>query len=202
MKHLGNAVAHDPYRPLELETEGTQNRTKLDDKIDVKRYLEPTSDMIALMTLEHQTGASNRITDLNREQPKGAALDEAVGKLVDYMLFVDEFPLTSPIAGVSTFTKTFPQRGPRDSKGRSLRDFDLKTRMFRYPLSYMIYTPLFDGLFPEAKERVYRRIYDVLTGADASEKYAKLSAADRQAILEIVRETKPGLPDYWQAKQP
>ena len=99
--------------------------------------------------------------------------------------------------GVSTFTKTFPQRGPRDTQGRSLRDFDLKTRMFHYPLSYMIYAEAFDGMPDWARERVYRRLYDVLTGKDSSERFKRISTADRSAVLEIVRDTKRRLPDYW-----
>jgi hypothetical protein len=201
MTHLGNAVAHNPYRPLEVETEGTQNRTSLADKIDVSNYPVPTSDLIALMVLEHQTKAINLMTRLNREKPSGAKLDAAVEELAAYLTFADETALTDPIEGVSSFTRTFPQRGPRDSKGRSLRDFDLKTRMFRYPLSYMVYTELFDGLYPAAKEAVYRRLYEVLSGADTSGKYAKLAAADRAAALEILEETKSGLPEYWASPQ-
>ncbi|HEX3748110.1 MAG TPA: hypothetical protein VHW09_29475 [Bryobacteraceae bacterium] len=93
----------------------------------------------------------------------------------------------------STFTTTFAARGPRDTQGRSLRDFDLKTRLFRYPLSYMIYSDLFDALPDIAKQAVYRRLHDMLTGNAEPH----LSAEDRRAILEIVRDTKPGLPGYW-----
>ena len=99
--------------------------------------------------------------------------------------------LTDPIKGVSTFTQTFPKRGPRDTKGRSLRDFDLKTRVFKYPLSYTVYTDIFDQMHPRAKERVLRRLYEELTRRDVP------NAEDRRAALEIVRETKPNLPDYW-----
>ncbi len=68
------------------------------------------------------------------------------------------------VEGVSTFTKTFPQRGPRDKQGRSLRDFDLEKRLFRYPLSYMVYSEAFDAMPDTVRERLYRRLYDVLTG--------------------------------------
>jgi len=109
------------------------------------------------------------------------------------MFFVEEAPLAEPIEGVSSFTKTFPERGPRDSKGRSLRDFDLKTRLFRYPLSFAIYSPTFDALPDAARERFTKRIREVLTGVDRSAKFAKLTDQDRTAIVEILRETKPGL---------
>ena len=120
--------------------------------------------------------------------------------MVKYMLFADEAPLTAPVTGVSTFTMTFPQRGPRDKQGRSLRDFDLKTRLFRYPLSYMIYSAAFDALPDMARERVYRRIFEVLTGKDQSKTFARLSAENRRAALEILRETKPNLPAYEHAR--
>ncbi len=200
MKHLGNAVARNPYRPIELETKNTQNLTSLTSKFDVTKYLTPTSDLIALMTLEHQTRAVYYMTALSAQyrsstdmelspgkRPNDAKLDAAVENLVSYLTFSDEAKLTSPIKGVSTFTQTFPKRGPKDSKGRSLRDFDLKTRIFKYPLSYMIYTDIFDTMHPRAKDRVLRRLYEVLSGP----------GEEKRAALDIVRETKPNLPDYW-----
>jgi hypothetical protein len=124
-------------------------------------------------------------------------LDGEIEEMVEYMLFADERLLEEPVAGVSTFTKTFPERGPRDHQGRSLRDFDLQKRLFRYPLSYMIYSKAFDAMPDFVRERVYRRLYDVLSGKDQTPMYARLTREDRKAVLEIVRETKKGLPDYW-----
>jgi hypothetical protein len=97
------------------------------------------------------------------------------------------------VSGVSTFSQTFSKRGPKDGQGRSLRDFDLKTRLFRYPLSYMIYSAAFDKLPNVVKDRVAKRLGEILTGKDESKTFAWLSSGDRKAILEIVRETKPGL---------
>jgi hypothetical protein len=209
-RHMGNAVADDPDHPLELHHDGTQNVTSLAGRLDTSKYLTDTSDIVALMVLAHQVGVVNRLTSLtfqyNRHKQSGVtdddwkALDKDIDDLVGYMLFVDEARLTEPVKGVSTFTETFPQRGPRDSQGRSLRDFDLKTRMFRYPLSYMIYSQQFDGLPASIKDRVYRRLFDVLTGKVQNAKYATLSAADRQAVLDILIATKPSLPSYWTSK--
>ena len=81
-----------------------------------------------------------------------------------------------------------------------MRDFDLETRLFRYPLSYMIYDPLFDALPSVAKEEVCRKLFDVLTGKDSSEKYARLSIQDRRTIIKILRDTKPDLPSYWRTE--
>lgn len=114
--------------------------------------------------------------------------------LVEYLLMKDETPLTGTIEGTSGFTEEFSALGPHDSKGRGLRQFDLKTRLFRYPLSYMIYSEAFDGLPAPAKARAYERLYEILTGRDRTPAFAHLSDADRKAILEILRATKKDLP--------
>ena len=99
--------------------------------------------------------------------------------------------------GSSEFATEFAAQGPHDSRGRSLRDFDLKQRLFRYPCSYLIYSDAFDALPAAARDRIYQRLHAVLTGEDTSPKFARLSAEDRKAVLEILRGTKDGLPDYW-----
>jgi hypothetical protein len=205
--HRGNSVATNPDQPSALDTQGKQNLTSLTGRVDTSGYLADSSDLIALMTLEHQTRISNLLTRLGWEtriavqegklEESRARLDFVAGEVVSYMLFAGEARILEPIAGVSTFTKTFPERGPRDRQGRSLRDFDLKTRLFRYPLSYMIYSAAFDALPDIAKTQVYQRIYDVLTGKDSSADFKRLTAEDRLAILQIVRDTKPDLPKYW-----
>jgi hypothetical protein len=213
--HFGNnRELVDPVRPGPASLEGTQNVTDLSHFFDTSRYLAPTSDLVALLVLEHQTRMTNLLIRIGWDgriaQHDGqlatqrGQLDAEIDELVGYMLFGDEAPLRAPVAGVSAFTKTFPQRGPRDKQGRSLRDFDLQTRLFRYPLSYMIYSAAFDGLPGFIRDRVYQRLYAILTGQDSSESVGglslkNLSPADRRAILEIVRETKPNLPAYWTA---
>jgi hypothetical protein len=209
LQHRGNAVAPNPEQPDALDLRGTQNLTSLAGRVDTSPYLASTSDLVALMTLEHQTRVTDLITRLGWEtriainegkvQEFRDRLDFLTGELAAYMLFANEARMIEPMAGVSTFTKTFPERGPRDKQGRSLRDFDLKTRLFRYPLSYMIYDPAFDALPAVAKEQVYQKLFNALTGKDSNEKWARLSAQDRRAILEIVRDTKPDLPDYWRS---
>jgi hypothetical protein len=209
LQHRGNAVAPNPEQPDALDLRGTQNLTTLAGRVDTSLYLAPTSDLVALMTLEHQTRVTDLMTRLGWEtriaidqgklQEFRDRLDFLTGALAAYMLFADEAHMLEPMAGVSTFTKTFPERGPRDKQGRSLRDFDLKTRLFHYPLSYMIYDPTFDALPSVAKEQVYRKLFNALTGIDSCEKWARLSAVDRRAILEIVRDTKPDLPAYWRS---
>ena len=208
MHHRGNAVARDRERPSLLETRGTQNLTSLAGKFDTAGFMNPVSDIVALMTFEHQTRMTNLMIragwDARIESGEAVPhkIDSDVEALVTYMLFADEAKLYDPIKGVSTFTKTFAERGPRDRQGRSLRDFDLEKRMFRYPLSYMVYSAAFDGMPNIVRERVYQRLYDILTGKDGSEKFARLSSGDRRAVIEILRETKTNLPAYWTAIPP
>jgi hypothetical protein len=202
-------VAPDPDRPVDLDQSANGNITSLAGRFDATSYLSSTSDIVALMTLEHQAGVTNRIVGLSRQYERAQqgmlrdsvarGIDDAIDDLVGYMLFVDEAPLRAPVTGVSTFTQTFPARGPRDARGRSLRDFDLRTRLFRYRLSYMIYSELFDHMPTSVRQRVYQRLYDVLSGADTRARFAALSPDDRRATLEIVLETKTTLPDYWRA---
>lgn len=201
LQHRGNAVAPYPDRPDMLDLHDTQNLTSLSGRVDTSGYLAPGSDIVALMTLEHQTRMTNLITRFGWEIRTGeeaeSRLDFVTNELVSYMLFVGEAKIYEPIAGVSTFTKTFAERGPRDRQGRSLRDFDLHKRLFRFPLSYMIYSEAFGSLPEMAKQRIYRRLYDVLSGTDRNKTFESIAAEDRQAILEILRDTKPDLPAYW-----
>jgi hypothetical protein len=202
MRHIGNAVGHDSAHPALLDLRGTQNLTSLAKKFDAHGYLSGLSDIVALMTLEHQTRMTNLMIRTAWEgriaDPAAKAQFETdLESLVTYMLFADEAPLHGPVEGVSTFAQTFPMRGPRDRQGRSLRDFDLQRRMFRYPLSYMIYSEAFDAMPEAVRERIYQRLYEVLTGRDQNDKFKRISAEDRQAVLEILRETKPGLPAYF-----
>jgi hypothetical protein len=118
-------------------------------------------------------------------------------ELVRYLLFANEAPLASPVKGDSGFTEEFAARGIRDPQGRSLRDFDLKTRIFKYPCSYLIYSDAFDSLPALAKEYVYHRLLDVLTGHDQSPDFASLTAIDRKAVLEILLATKPDAQEAW-----
>jgi hypothetical protein len=123
-------------------------------------------------------------------------------QLLRYLLFANEAPLPGGsskqrVGASSSFAKEFAARGPRDSKGRSLRDLDLTTRIFRYPCSYLVYSDSFAALPEPAKTYVYHRLLEVLSGQDQSQDFARLTAADRQAVLEILLDTQHGLPQEW-----
>jgi hypothetical protein len=176
----------------------------LDKTFDARGYLTPYSDVAALMVFEHQMQMTNLLTRLGwetrvamhekRPVTSSSAFRDQVAEVVDYMLFVDEAPIASRMQGTSGFAATFSERGPRDSKGRSLRQLDLGTRLLRYPCSYMVYSAQFEKLPAEAKTAVYERLWAILSGTDNDVRYRHLSPTDRRAILEILRDTKPDLP--------
>jgi len=147
-------------------------------------YPSQYSDAAALMVLEHQTRMTNLLTVLAREFNN-------VQEVVDYMLFVDEAPLPAPIVGTSGFAEYFSNLGLRDRDGRSLRDLDLKTRLFRYPCSYMIYSNTFESLPQAAKDAVYERLFQILSSGSQDARYARLTSEMRREVLDILTETKP-----------
>jgi hypothetical protein len=121
----------------------------------------------------------------------------AVDELLKYLLFADEAKFAAPIKGTTTFAEEFAARGVKDKQGRSLREFDLQQRLFRYPLSYLIYSEAFDNLPPLAREQFYRKLWLALTEQEKDKPFAGLRAAERKAILEILCDTKQNLPDYF-----
>ena len=194
--HRGNIIGKDANQRFRTEEKGAGNVTDLCAFVDLTRYPAKHSDLVAHLVLNHQAHGLNLITRVGYEERFGRKSD-AEAQLLRYLLFLDETPLTAPVSGTSGYRRWFANRGPFDSKKRSLRQFDLKSRTFKYRLSYLIYSRAFDGLPKKVKARFYRSLWNVLTGRDASPDFRKIPAAERQAILEILRETKPDLPPYW-----
>ncbi|MEP6783310.1 MAG: hypothetical protein ABI983_06545 [Acidobacteriota bacterium] len=188
--HMGNLPLFMP-KPLPPPAP----RASLEGVFNLDGYLAPYSDVVALMVLEHQASFSNLVTRATWESRLGgpfqdARVAEAADTLVDYMLFVDEAKIPAGgIEGSSGFTEKFTASGPKDSKGRSLRDLDLKTRLQKYPLSYMIYSPAFQAMPAAPKNLVMEKIRRVLSGEITDAKYAYLTPEIRAAITDILRET-------------
>lgn len=216
MRHMGNVIAAERQRPEDLDRETGANVTDLSAFVSTSPYLESTSDLVALMVLGHQLELHNLITRGNFETRSAVhyngvmnkALERdpdfisesterrvaSVGeKILRCLLFADEFQLTSSVKGNSTFQEEFERQGIRDRHGRSLRDFDLETRLFKYPCSYLIYSDAFDALPQLVKDYVTRRLLEVLNNSDENLDFANLTKTDRQNILDILKETKPSL---------
>jgi hypothetical protein len=206
-EHMGNVIA--PVLAHEVgnmksylagaKLPSGANVTDLRGRLDIEPYLTPHSDIVSMMVLAHQAAVHNLITRAGYEgrvaEHEGALnetrIRNVVEPLVRAMLFVKEAPLTAALKGTSGFAEEFVKKGPRDAAGRSLRDFDLERRVFKYPLSYLIYSESFDALPTVVKDYVYGRLHEILGGDDAGPDFAHLSAADREAILEILEDTKP-----------
>ncbi len=192
-KHAGNTILQKPASVFgdipAAALAKSFNVVDLSTRFDTRRYLSPHSDIVALMVLTHQAEVQNLIA-LATLKPS-ASPKEAGEPLVKAMLFAGAPSLTASIQGTSNFAAEFSSQGPRDKRGRSLRDFDLKTRFFRYPLSYLIYSQAFDAMPAAVKTYVYGRLNEILTGADKSPDFTHLTSADRMAVLEILRDTKP-----------
>jgi hypothetical protein len=137
------------------------------------------------MVMEHQTRMTNLLTRLGwetRMEADAAKLDEMVREVVEYMLFEKETPLKEPIKGSERYAADFAALGPKDHKGRSLRDLDMKTRMFKYPCSFLIYSEQFDSLPQSAKNKLYRRLRE------------RLTEQKRLDVIEILKDTKKDFP--------
>lgn len=206
VRHLGNIVVTNPEKPA--DSMASETLQTLTEKFDTSEYLSPYSDIVALMVFDHQMRMNNLLTRVSWEAryaadehriDRPAHVRDAVNELVDYLLFIDEAPLPHRIEGTSGFAETFAAQGPRDSKGRSLRQLDLNRRLMRYPCSYMIYTEAFDNLPGEVREAIFHRMWQILSGQEAGKRYARLSLSDREAVVDILRETKHGLPVYFRS---
>ncbi len=200
-----------PYDPSAYVVPGSDvvallvlaHQTQMHNLITLTNY----ETRLALYSYAHTQDAGAPKSDAG--VAKDAPLPESVRQrferpaeqLLRYMLFTNETALPDsgqePIARSSAFAQEFQARGIRDPEGRSLRDFDLKTRIFRYPCSYLIYSDAFDAIPEPAKGYLYHRLLEILTGQDQSPDFARLSGEDRRAILEILLATKPGLPQEW-----
>jgi hypothetical protein len=212
--HLGNTFTADPEHPGQVDRSLGNDVKDLKGAIDSARYLSASSDVVALLVFEHQTRMHNLLTQANYEtrlaldreaNQAGAAMSESVRlsdesrarieqageRLLEYMLFRREAPLDGAVQGTTRFFSEFARGGPRDSRGRSLRELQLKTRLFRYPCSYLVYSPAFDGLPEEMRNYLWMRLEQILTGRERNEPYGSMTESERAAVLEILRDTKP-----------
>ena len=211
--HMGNFTVRTEIEADRADLSKGANVSDLTGFFDTEPYLSPHSDIVALMVLEHQCHMHNLLTRAAYETRHALMIQQSVeggsdelteatqrriaqagDAVLRYMLFADELYLTDAVTGTSGFAQKFEAAGPRDRQGRSLRDLDMGKYLFRYPCSYMIYSEAFEALPTEMKDHLYRRLHQVLTGEDES---FRISTAKRQAILEILRETKDDLPGYW-----
>jgi len=221
MRHMGNTIAVDQGNYATIDKDEHANLTSLSGLVDTDIYLKETSDIVALMVLEHQVEMHNLLTQgamqVRRQYRRSAAIvqDEdtrfdpyssdtlmslvrhQAQDIVQHMLFSTEFPLASPLVGNAEFQEAFRMNRRESSDGMSLKDFDLETRIFRHRCSYMIYARAFELMHPLLKEQVYQELWDALSSDTPGPAYAHLGAQEKADIIAILRETREGLPAYW-----
>jgi hypothetical protein len=226
-KHFGNLPLREERGGAELRRlQSTRlNRLSLQGYFDTSAYLNDGSDVVALMVLEHQTLVQNLITRVNykvrtvlsREgqqktetlrswadvNPRDQSLVRVMMEpLVRALFFQEAAPFEDRIKGGSGFAARFSASGPRDARGRGLYELDLNKRLFRYPMSFLVYSTHFDALPRYALDYIETRIVEVLQGRDTTGIAARIAPADREAIRQILIDTKPSLAKLLQAAGP
>lgn len=190
-RHMGNELSLGNDEKHRIDIEKGANVTDLRRYLDVRPYLTPHSDIVALMVMEAQMEVQNVLTRTHAALRDGDSAAEACEPLVEALLGCGETKLASPIKGTSDFATRFAQTAPKDPLGRSLSQLDLRTRLLKHTCSPLIYSESFEALPPAAKAQVWRRLRDVLLGKDRDARFGHLSAADRRATFEILRDTEP-----------
>ena len=213
LNHFGNTT-----EPIEYTPGGNTNPAPVLDTLeglfDLDGFPTPYSDIVSMLVLEHRNHMTNLLVrvgwqarvDSHPSAPSSRPPDtevetrmaDAAEELVDYLLFVDEAPLPAGIVSTSGFAEWFSAQGPFDEQGRSLHQLNLDDRLLQYPCSPLIYADAFDALPDRARNAIYRRLWTVLSGQATEPRYSVLTVEDRLAIVEILRATKPTLPDYFQ----
>lgn len=187
--HLGNIVVEQAEDLQDLESLRVGNIAELSGLLDLSRYPASSSDIVALLVLEHQVEVQNRLSRLRFEASRSAGvstspsasvadLDADIDALASALLMNGEVALTAEVQGTSGYAEYFEALGPFDRQGRSLREFNLQTRLFEYPLSYLIYSDGLQSLPDPVRQALFSRLRDAL--------------ADEAAVLQILGDTLPG----------
>tara|TARA_R110002111_G_scaffold247140_2_gene310064 strand:+ start:71854 stop:73140 length:1287 start_codon:yes stop_codon:yes gene_type:complete len=202
MNHLGNLFGQEAIDESKTNPAYRANLKQIDEIVDTSKYLSPHSDIVAHLIFDHQIHGHNLITRVSMEQQLHLKSD-VEDRLLRYLLFLDEAKLAGPLQGTTDFQSWFEKQGKRDAQGRSLKDFDLKTRLFRHRLSYLIYSDSFNKMPAAARLRILRGIYSFLNATDAELTQnwdvtpADFPLQERQAIQQIVAETLNDCPEFW-----
>ncbi len=221
-RHRGNVVAEENGEAVTMDFEAGANLRSLDKLFDTTPYPRKTSDIVALMVLEHQTSTQNVLTKANQTamramhmqhslqkelgekvlaEPTGTArriIDHSAEDVIDALLFKDEAALPEGgLEGDPAFQTAFAKSAPQTKDGRSLKDFQLLTRLFKYRCSYMVYSITFQNLIPPLKQTVLAGLWTALEGKEKSGRYDYLADSERHHIQRILATTLPGVPQSW-----
>ena len=177
---------------------------------DWQRYPAKSSDLLPHLLLEHQAGFVNRAVEatyrvrtlvhlragaFTLEQAK--ELEDQARSVVDYLLFRDEVPLPKEAVKVDQEFRSEFLKNQRPVHRRSLKDLNLKTRLFEWRCSYMIYSPVFAGMPAELKNAIYQQLDEALRPGGSNVPRASLDEDEKRTIREILRSTLQDLPKGW-----
>jgi hypothetical protein len=212
LPHLGNRTFEEtaervlPEKAIQLAS--------VEGRIDTSRYLRSTSDIVALMVLEHQCHVHNTMAaaavnyrrmrwlqqslDPAADPDAGSAgrfADEAAARIVKLLLFENEADLGEDgIAGDPAYQDALLSRFPKTRDGHSLADFNLYDRLFKHRCSYMIYSAAFGALPERIRSAVIHQLHDILTSEPAPSNHPDLKSGSRRRIAAILSETLPAWP--------
>ncbi|MDA0813163.1 MAG: hypothetical protein O3C21_12355 [Verrucomicrobia bacterium] len=219
LRHMGNQIFQETEPgSVALAADYGVNLKNLDSIIDTSKYLAPTSDIVALMVLEHQITVHNAITRAHFHterwihqnavmakhfgNPEGTLSDSTrrlvkneAARLLQALLFVEEMPLEDwGVEGNREFQEQFLRSAKTTSSGQSLREFHLMSRLFKNRLSYMIYSPAFDHLPDPFKAVFFPLLWETLQGRGSKELFQHIPESERLRIKAILRESADALP--------
>lgn len=171
----------------------------------------PTSEALPMLLLDHQAGFVNLLTEAVYKVRELTApdhgpltpadekeLDLHAAGIVSYLLFQKEAKLPpTGVTGDPAYLKAFAENRRATADGLSLKDFDLKTRLFRHRCSYMIYTDQWAKLPPLVKDRCWKYLQRLL--AEGGNGVASwIPGTERTAIRRILKATLPAeVPADW-----
>lgn len=217
--HRGNAFASEVKDKL-VFTPDTSRRDSLTEVLDLDRYLLTTSDVVALLVFEHQTTMQNALTKAGVSSRKMLAyqkslqeafkekvtdepvydsvksvFDGCVQDVLDRLLFRNAAPLPAGVTGSAAFQSAFAHSAIRTADGASLKDLELKSRLFALRCSYLIYSESFRALPEQLKSRIFTRLYRALQGSDT--RYNYLEPAERTRLIALLKATHSDAARYW-----
>lgn len=213
MRHMGNSTypGHTLTDPFDLEAGA--NRIALPAQVDAAAYPVASSDIVALLVLEHQSRLHNVMGRAAAEARAAARLDAELGlpegrpsdaarlrvaqaadQLLRCLLSADAIGFTAPVRGTSGFAADFVDRGPRDSHGRSLRELDLDRRLFTLPCSHLVHGGQFAALPDAVRRHLGGRLHEILCAGRTVAGFEHVGDDDREAIASILAATEPA---FW-----
>lgn len=179
-------------------------------KVDASKYPKATSDIVALLVLEHQCKVYNLMTaasyrykraswmakafNANADPDQGSAgsmADQDAIAIADALLFKEAATLGDGVEGDESFQETFTKRFPKTKEGDSLAEFHLGSKLFMNRCSYMVYSQTFESLPPRIRKAVATRLHSILEAPEPKPGYEYLQKPERDRIIAILKETWP-----------